>query len=68
MMSVLEYAQDMNKSVEEIIKKMDEDDYYDEAIDTLIDKKDTVYNSEPKPVKQKKKNKKIKGFDCSREQ
>ena len=102
MMSVLEYAQDMNKSVEEIIKmcgklgidvkneddmlsddsiveldnafsnepeeestvdeeiikKMDEDDYYDEAIDTLIDKKDAVYNSEPKPVKQKKKNKK----------
>ena len=102
MMSVLEYAQDMNKSVEEIIKmcgklgidakneddmlsddsiveldnafsneleeestvdeeiikKMDEDDYYDEAIDTVIDKKDTVYNSEPKPVKQKKKNKK----------
>ena len=102
MMSVLEYAQDMNKSVEEIIKmcgklgidakneddmlsddsiveldnafsneleeestvdeeiikKMDEDDYYDEAIDTLIDKKDAFYNSEPKPVKQKKKNKK----------
>ena len=102
MMSVLEYAQDMNKSVEEIIKmcgklgidvkneddmlsddsiveldnafsnepeeestvdeeiikKMDEDDYYDEAIDTLIDKKDAVYNSEPKPVKQKNKNKK----------
>ena len=102
MMSVLEYAQDMNKSVEEIIKmcgklgidaeksddmlsddsiveldnafsnepeeesvvdeeiikKMDEDDYYDEAIDTLIDKKDAVYNSEPKPVNQKKKNKK----------
>lgn len=102
MMSVLEYAQDMNKSVEEIIKmcgklgidvkneddmlsddsiveldnafsnepeeesvvdeeiikKMDEDDYYDEAIDTLIDKKDAVYNSEPKPVKPKKKNKK----------
>ena len=95
MMSVLEYAQDMNKSVEEIIKmcgklgidaeksddmlsddsiveldnafsnepeeesvvdeeiikKMDEDDYYDEAIDTLIDKKDAVYNSEPKRVK-----------------
>ena len=102
MMSVLEYAQDMNKSVEEIIKmcgklgidvkneddmlsddsiveldnafsnepeeestvdeeiikKMDEDDYYDEAIDTLIDKKDAVYNSEPKPDKQKNKNKK----------
>ena len=37
---------------EEIIKKMDEDDYYDEAIDTLIDKNDAVYNSEPKPVQQ----------------
>ena len=30
---------------EEIIKKMEEDDYYDEVVDTLIDKKDTIYNS-----------------------
>ena len=102
MMSVLEYAEDMNKEVEEIlsmckslginvsneddmlnddaiveldnafanmdskddseedaldeeiIKKMDEDDYYDEVVDTLIDKKDTIYNSEPQAVKKKK--------------
>ena len=89
-MSVLEYAQDMNKSVEEIIskckkiginvnneddmlsdddiveldiafsneveeesaevdeeiiKKLEEDDYYDEVVDTLIDKIDTIYSS-----------------------
>ena len=102
MMSVLEYAEDMNKEVEEIlsmckslginvsneddmlnddaiveldnafantdskddseedaldeeiIKKMDEDDYYDEVVDTLIDKKDTIYNSEPQASKKKK--------------
>ena len=102
MMSVLEYAEDMNKEVEEIlsmckslginvsneddmlnddaiveldnafanmdskddseedaldeeiIKKMDEDDYYDEVVDTLIDKKDTIYNSEPQAIKKKK--------------
>ncbi len=102
MMSVLEYAEDMNKEVEEIlsmckslgikvsneddmlnddaiveldnafanmdskddseedaldeeiIKKMDEDDYYDEVVDTLIDKKDTIYNSEPQVAKKKK--------------
>ena len=102
MMSVLEYAEDMNKEVEEIlsmckslginvsneddmlnddaiveldnafanmdskddseedaldeeiIKKMDEDDYYDEVVDTLIDKKDTIYNSEPQAAKKKK--------------
>ena len=44
---------------EEIIKKMDEDDYYDNAIDTLIDKKDAIYNSEPtiKKTKNKTKNK-----------
>ncbi len=105
MMSVLEYAEDMNKTVEdvikmcdtlgikvsssddmldddaiveldnafqneedsdldnvieqdeEIIKKMEEDDYYDEVVDTLIDKKDTVYNSEPTAKKKKNKNK-----------
>ncbi|MGN1268929.1 MAG: translation initiation factor IF-2 [Candidatus Aphodocola sp.] len=105
MMSVLEYAEDMNKKVEEvlkmceslgikvakaddlldddaiveldnafanesnedtssdvlvdeeIIKKMDEDDYYDNAIDTLIDKKDAIYNSEPTIKKKKNKNK-----------
>ena len=109
MMSVLEYAEDMNKEVEEIlsmckslginvsneddilnddaiveldnafanmdskddseedaldeeiIKKMDEDDYYDEVVDTLIDKKDTIYNSEPQAAKKKKsKQKNIK--------
>lgn len=42
---------------EEIIKKMDEDDYYDDAIDTLIDKKDAIYNSEPTIKKKKNKNK-----------
>lgn len=42
---------------EEIIKKMDEDDYYDNAIDTLIDKKDAIYNSEPTIKKKKNKNK-----------
>ena len=40
---------------EEIIKKMEEDDYYDEVVDTLIDKKDTIYNSEPKAKKKKNK-------------
>ena len=105
-MSVLEYAQDMNKSVEEIIskckkiginvnneddmlsdddiveldiafsnegeeesaevdeeiiKKLEEDDYYDEVVDTLIDKKDTIYSSENAPIKKKKnKQKNIK--------
>ncbi len=39
---------------EEIIKKLDEDDYYDEVVDTLIDKKDTIYNSEPQAIKKKK--------------
>jgi len=42
---------------EEIIKKMEEDDYYDEVVDTLIDKKDTIYNSEPTAKKKKNKNK-----------
>lgn len=42
---------------EEIIKKMEEDDYYDEVVDTLIDKKDMVYNSEPTAKKKKNKNK-----------
>ena len=101
MMSVLEYAQDMNKTVEEIlkmceklnidvsekddmlddnaivsldnefqnedskefvqdeeiIKKLEEDDYYDEVVDTMIDKKDTMYNQEPTMKKKKNKNK-----------
>lgn len=39
---------------EEIIKKLDEDDYYDEALDTMIDKKDAVLASEPAPIKKKK--------------
>ncbi len=47
---------------EEIIKKMEEDDYYDEVVDTMIDKKDTIYNSEPTAKKKKNKNKK-KGKD-----
>lgn len=42
---------------EDIIKKMEEDDYYDEVVDTLIDKKDTVYSSEPTAKKKKNKNK-----------
>ncbi len=45
------------KQDEEIIKKMEEDDYYDEVLDTLIDKKDAVYNSEPVGKKKKNKNK-----------
>lgn len=43
-----------NSLDEEIIKKLDEDDYYDEVVDTLIDKKDTIYNSEPQAIKKKK--------------
>lgn len=39
---------------EEIIKKIEEDDYYDEVIDTLIDKKDVAFSSEPSPIKKKK--------------
>ncbi len=39
---------------EEIIKKLEEDDYYDEALDTMIDKKDAVLASEPAPIKKKK--------------
>ncbi len=42
---------------EEIIKKIEEDDYYDEVVDTLIDKKDTIFSSEPLPLKKKNKNK-----------
>ena len=104
MMSVLEYAQDMNKDVEvilkkckqlginakseedyldddaiveldnafqneeetpeevivqdeEIIEKINQDDYYDEVIDTIIDKKHTVYSKEPVGKKSKNKNK-----------
>lgn len=45
---------------EEIIKKIEEDDYYDEVIDTMIDKKDTLYNSEPSPIKKKKNKSKEK--------
>lgn len=45
---------------EEIIKKIEEDDYYDEVIDTMIDKKDAVYNSEPSPTKKKKNKSKEK--------
>ena len=101
MMSVLEYALDVNKSVDEVLKvlkqlkydytleddmlsddaivdldnyfssldevqnvddeiirKIEEDDYYDEVIDTLVDKKDVVYNDTP--IKKKKaKNKQV---------
>lgn len=39
---------------DEIIKKIEEDDYYDEIVDTLIDKKDAIYNNEPAPIKKKK--------------
>jgi translation initiation factor IF-2 len=42
---------------EEIIKKIEEDDYYDAVVDTLIDKKDTIYSSEPAPLKKKNKSK-----------
>ncbi len=48
---------DVIEQDEEIIKKIEEDDYYDEVLDTLIDKKDTVYNSEPVVKKKKNKNK-----------
>ncbi len=48
------------KQDEEIIKKMEEDDYYDEVVDTLIDKKDTIYSSEPAPLKKKKNKNKQK--------
>ena len=42
---------------EEILKKIEEDDYYDEVVDSLIDKKDAIYNSEPTVIKKKNKNK-----------
>lgn len=102
MMSVLEYADDMDKKVDEvlkkckqlginvskeddmldddaiveldnafdseediseeneIIKKIEEDAYYDEVVDTMIDKKDAIYNSEPVAKKKKKKENKGK--------
>ena len=47
---------------EEIIKKLEEDDYYDEVVDTLIDKKDTIYSSEPAPLKKKKNKNKQKEY------
>lgn len=99
MMSVLEYAEDMGKTVEdvlkkaktlgfdlsdsnsmlddgmivgldiafqndeqedltpekEIIEKINEDDYYDEIVDSIIDKNDVKFSSEPTPIKKKKK-------------
>ena len=39
---------------EEIIRKMDEDDYYDEVVDTMIDKKSAMENSLSNKVKKKK--------------
>lgn len=101
MMSVLEYAEDIGKTVEdvlkkaktlgydlsdsnsmlddgmivgldiafqndeqeeltpekEIIEKINEDDYYDEIVDSIIDKNDVKFSSEPTPVKKKKKTK-----------
>ena len=50
-------SSDVTQQDEEIIKKIEEDDYYDEVVDTLIDKKDTIYNSEPTAKKKKNKNK-----------
>ena len=50
-----EYSQ---SDEDEIIKKIEEDDYYDEVVDTLIDKKDTIYSNEPSPTKKKKAKKK----------
>ena len=50
-----EYSQ---SDEDEIIKKIEEDDYYDEVVDTLIDKKDTIYSNEPSPTKKKKTKKK----------
>ncbi len=42
---------------EEIIEKINEDDYYDEIVDSMIDKNDVKFSSEPTPVKKKKKSK-----------
>ncbi len=53
--STIEIEQD-----EEIIKKIEEDDYYDEVVDSLIDKKDTIYSNEPVPLKKKKNKSKQK--------
>lgn len=53
-----EYSLSEQEQDEEIIKKMEEDDYYDEVVDTLIDKKDTIYSNEPSPIKKKKAKKK----------
>ena len=50
----------------EIIQKMDEDDYYDEVVDTMIDKKDTIYSSEPAPIKKKKNKKQVKNIKAEK--
>ena len=46
-----------NEVDEEIIKKMDLDDYYDEVVDTLVDKKHTSNDSSKIKKKTKKNNK-----------
>ena len=46
-----------NEVDEEIIKKMDLDDYYDEVVDTLVDKKHTSNDSSKIKKKAKKNNK-----------
>ena len=56
----VEEAQEEPTQDDEIIQKMDEDDYYDEVVDTMIDKKDVVYSSEPTSFKKKKKTPKNK--------
>ena len=47
---------------EEIIKKLDEDDYYEENLDNLVDKKDAIYNNDT-PIKRKKNKTKTKNKD-----
>ena len=47
--NAFENEQDEEENVEvdeEIIRKLDEDDYYDEVVDTLVDKKHTDYKEE----------------------
>ena len=43
---------------DEILQKLDEDDYYDEVVDTMVDKKISDYNEEPSRNKKKVKNNK----------
>ncbi len=60
--NAFENEQDEEENVEvdeEIIRKLDEDDYYDEVVDTLVDKKHTDYKEEKTAKKKKNKQKEL---------